>query len=61
MGQRIVFWLLGAALFVAIALMPNLLMAWFYTGGRVHAIVLPTIVVLIALLWGSSKAARASH
>ena len=53
--ERLVFWLLGTALFLTIALLPNLLLAWFYTGGRAHTIVVPTSIVLLLMLWGSSK------
>jgi hypothetical protein len=56
--ERILFWLVGAALFLAVAILPNLLLAWFYTGGRVHAIVIPTCAVLCALMWGSSRTRR---
>ena len=52
--NRLVFWLLGSALFLVIALLPNLLLAWFYTGGRAHAIVVPIVAVIMALLWGTS-------
>jgi len=52
--NRIVFWLVGSALFLSIAILPNLLLTWFYTGGRTHAIVVLTVAVLLALLWGSS-------
>lgn len=52
--SRMVFWLLGAVLFVSIAILPNLLLTWFYTGGKVHSIVVPLVAVLVGLMWGSS-------
>ena len=52
---RLVFWIAGTALFLTIALLPNLLLAWFYTGGRAHTIVVPTAIALFVVLWGSSK------
>ena len=63
MGQsskvgRIIFWIFGGALFLTIALLPNLLMAWFYTGGTAHMIVVPTAAVAIGLLWGSQAFGR---
>ena len=54
MVHRIVFWLLGGALFISVALLPNLLLAWFYTGGEVHRMVVPLVAVIMALMWGSS-------
>ena len=54
MGSRIAFWLLGSALFLSIALLPNLLFTWFYTAGRVHVIVVPLAAVIVALMWGTS-------
>ena len=54
MAHRIVFWLLGGALFISVALLPNLLLAWFYTGGEVHRMVVPLVAVIMALMWGSS-------
>ncbi len=63
MGQsskvgRIIFWILGGALFLTIALLPNLLLAWFYTGGTAHMIVVSTAAVAIGLLWGSQAFGR---
>lgn len=52
--ERIAFWLVGGAFFLALALLPNLLLAWFYTGGSSHLIVVPIVVVLAAVLWGIS-------
>ncbi len=52
--SRIVFWLLGASLFVSVAILPNLLLTWFYTGGKVHSIVVPLVAVLLGLMWASS-------
>ena len=60
MIDRLVFWVFGTALFLTIALLPNLLLAWFYTGGRAHTIVIPTSVALFLVLWGSSKLFPAS-
>ena len=51
---RIVFWVLGGTLFLSIALLPNLLLAWFYTGGSAHIVAVPTIAVAVGLLWGAS-------
>ena len=60
-----VLWFFGTALFLAISLLPNVLLARFYTGGRVHAIVLPTVAVLVLLLWVTTtfatKDARRQH
>ena len=53
--HRITFWVLGTALFLAISLLPNLLLAWFYTGGRVHSIVVPTVIILTGIMWASSR------
>jgi len=53
--SRILFWVLGLALFLTLALLPNLLLTWFYTGGVVHAIVVPTAMVILALIWGTSR------
>ncbi len=55
---RIVFWVLGGAFFLTIALLPNLLLAWFYTGGRAHMIVVPTAAVALGLMWGSQAFGR---
>ncbi len=55
MIERPVFWVFGTALFLTISLLPNLLLAWFYLGGRVHTIVIPTTLVLLLVLWGNSK------
>lgn len=52
--HRIIFWLLGSALFLSIALLPNLFLAWFYTGGEVHRMLVPLVAVILALIWGSS-------
>ncbi len=52
--SRIVFWLLGMTLFVSIALLPNYFLTKFYTGGQVHAIVVPLVAVILGLIWGSS-------
>ena len=53
-GTRIVFWVLGGALFLSIALLPTLLLAWFYTGGPAHLIVVPTAAVAVGLLRGAA-------
>ena len=60
MIDRLVFLVFGTALFLTIALLPNLLLAWFYTGGRAHTIVISTSVALFLVLWGSSKLFPAS-
>ena len=52
--SRVVFGLLGSALFLSVALLPNLRLTWFYTGGRVHSIVVPLVAVIVALMWGTS-------
>ena len=52
--SRIVFWLLGAALFVSIAILPNYLLTKFYTGGQAHSTVVPLVAVILGLMWGSS-------
>ena len=54
LASRIAFWVLGSALFLSIALLPNLLLTWFYTGVRVHSIVVPLVAVIVALIWGTS-------
>ena len=54
LATRVVFWVLGGALFLTISLLPNLLLAWFNTGGTTHLIVIPTAAVLAGLMWGSS-------
>jgi len=57
-GARIVFWVLGGALFLSISLLPILLLAWFYTGGTVHLIVAPTVAVAVGLLRGGLALGR---
>lgn len=57
-GARIVFWVLGGAFFLSISLLPNLLLAWFYTGGTTHLIVVPTVAVALGLMRGSAALAR---
>ena len=53
--DTIVFWLLGGALYVAIALLPAILMGYFFFGGViVHAIVVPTSFFIFLLLWVAS-------
>ena len=52
--SRIVFWLLGSLLFLSIAWLPNYLLTKFYTGGQVHATVVALVVVIFALIWGST-------
>ena len=55
MIDRLVFWVGGTALFLAVALLPNLLLAWFYTGGQAHAIIVPVALLLLLVLWGSAR------
>ena len=57
-GTRIVFWVLGGAFFLSIALLPTLLLAWFYTGGTAHLIVVPTAAVALGLLRGGATLGR---
>ncbi len=57
-GTRIVFWIIGGAFFLSIALLPTLLLAWFYTGGTAHLIVVPTAAVALGLLRGSAALGR---
>lgn len=52
--SRIVFWVLGSALFLSIAVLPNFMLTRFYTGGQVHTTVVALVAVLFALIWGSS-------
>ena len=52
--SRIVVWLLGSALYLTIAILPNYLLTKFYTGGQVHTIVVSLVVVILGLMWGSS-------
>ena len=54
-ASRISVWVLGVALFLAVGFLPNLLLAWFYTGGQVHRVVAPTVAVILALFWGMSR------
>ena len=55
LANRIVLWVLGVALFLAVGFLPNLLLAWFYTGGQVHLVVIPTVAVILALFWGTAR------
>ena len=56
MVGQLVFWVVGTALFLTIALLPNVLLAWwFYNGGQTHTVVVPTVVLLFVVLWGSSR------
>ncbi len=55
MIQKLLFWVLGTALFLTIALLPNLLLAWFYTRGLAHTIVIITSLVLLLVFWASSR------
>ena len=59
-ASRIVFWVLGISLFLSVGFLPNLLLAWFYTGGAVHQVVFPTVAVLLLLIWGSARLAAAA-
>jgi len=52
--SRIAFMVLGSALFLSIAVLPNYMLTRFYTGGQVHATVVALVAVLFALIWGSS-------
>ena len=54
-ASRIILWVLGLALFLAVGFLPNLLLAWFYTGGRVHLVVAPTVAMILALFWGMAR------
>ena len=55
---RVVSWVLLSALFLAVGLLPNLLLAWFYfTASTTHSVVVPTVAVLLALIWGTARLA----
>lgn len=54
-ASQIVFWVLGIALFLALGLLPSLLLAWFYTAGEVHLVVGSTVAVILALFWGTAR------
>ena len=49
--DTIVFWLLGSALFTTIALVPAVLLAFFYGGLFVHGVVITACAVILLLLW----------
>lgn len=57
-GTRIVFWVLGGAFFLSIALLPNLLLAWFYTGGPAHLYSISAAAVALGLLRGAAALGR---
>jgi len=46
----VVFWMLGGSLFLALAVFPNLLMTWFFTGPGTHAIVVPIVAMILLLM-----------
>ena len=46
----VVFWMLGGALFLAIAIFPNLLMTWFFNGPATHTIVVPIVAMILLLM-----------
>lgn len=49
---RIAFWIIGLAYCLCISILPAVLLGWwFYTGGVVHARVVPVVAVLFVLLW----------
>ena len=52
--SRILFWIVGGVFFLTISLLPNLLLAWFYTGGSAHLIVVPTAAIVVGLLWSTT-------
>ena len=53
--DSIIFWVLGSALFIVIALVPAVLLsAYFWDGLRVHYVVVPTSLVIVLLLWAAS-------
>ena len=57
-GTRIVFWVLGGAFFLSIALLPNLLLAWFYTAGPAHLYAISAAGVALGLLRGAVALGR---
>ena len=53
--DTIIFWVLGSALFVVIALIPAVLLgAYFWEGPAVHYVVVPASIVIFLLLWVAS-------
>ena len=54
---RVVCWVLLTALFLAVGLLPNLLLAWFYTAWTVHSVVVPTVAVILIFIWGTARLA----
>lgn len=56
MVGKLVFWMVGTGFFLTIALLPNVLLAWwFYTGVQTHTVVVPMVISLFVVLWGSSR------
>ena len=53
--HRVIFWVLGTALFLSIGLLPNVLYSRYLGGTTVHLITYPTVGVVILLLWIASK------
>jgi hypothetical protein len=52
---RIAFWLVGGLLYLSIALLPGVLMGWWYwNAGRTHLVTVPIIAVLCGALWAVS-------
>ena len=49
---RAAFWIVAAAIFVSIGVLPGALLGWwYYTGGVVHMRVVPVVAVLFLILW----------
>jgi hypothetical protein len=46
----VVFWMLGSSLFLTLAVFPNLLMTWFFTGPATHAIVVAILATILLLM-----------
>ena len=53
--DRVIFWVLGSALFLSIGLLPNVLYSRYLDGMTVHKYTYITVTVVFLLLWVASK------
>ena len=53
--DRVIFWVLGTALFLSIGLLPNVLYSRYLDGMTVHLYTYATVAVVFLLLWIASK------
>jgi hypothetical protein len=53
--DRVIFWVLGTALFLSIGLLPNVLYSRYLNGMTVHIYTYLTVAVIFLLLWIASK------